>query len=168
MNKDDIVFRDKFGNKVSIAQLNDGTFRKTTQTNKNTEFEFLGNTYSYSLLISSRKIKEYWETSRSERYLVEDKYGQLFHYRFDEEMNFDGGDDRQDILWTFVTDEKDSDQLAEVWMLSLLREPYVAADETDWMAAHEYVDQHFVNKLGINKKLSIKRLIDIFKSLISL
>jgi len=164
MNKDDIVVRDKFGNKVSITQLNDGTFRKTTQTNKNTEFEFLGNTYSYSLLISCRKIKEYWETSRSERYLVEDKYGRLFHYRFDEEMNFNGGDDRQDILWTFVINEKDSDQLTDVGILSLLREPYIAADETDWMAAHEYVDQRFVNKLGLNKKFSIKRLIDFFKA----
>lgn len=38
-------------------------------------------------------------------------YGRLFHYRYDEEMRFDGPD-REDILWTFVESEK-SDELSE-------------------------------------------------------
>lgn len=164
MNKDDIVTTDKFGNKVTLTKLNNGSYKKTTQTNRNNKFEFLGNTYSYSQLNSSSKKKEYWNSYHSERYLVEDMYGRLFHYRYDEKMNFDGGADRVDILWTFVTDENDSDQLAEVRMLSLLREPYVAGDETGWMAAHEYVDQHSVDNLGLNKKFSIKHLIDFFKA----
>jgi hypothetical protein len=163
MNKNEIVTTDKFGNKVTLTKLNNGCYKKTTQTNRNSKFEFLGNTYSFSQLNSSDKKKEYWNSYHSERYLVEDKYGRLFHYRYDEEMNFDGGPDRVDILWTSVTDEKDSDQLTEVRMLSLLREPYIAGDETDWLAAHEYVDQGFVDKLGSYKVFSIKRLIDFFR-----
>lgn len=136
MSKDDCVFLDKLGNKVTLKKLKDGTYTKTTLTNRNKNFEFLGNTYSYNQLTSSRTIKEYWASYHSERYLIEDKYNRLFHYRYDEEMNFNGGEDWVDILWTFVKNEIDSDSLTNVSNLSLLREPYIAADETGWMAAH--------------------------------
>ncbi len=147
MSKDDIVTSDKFGNKVTLTKLNNGYYKKTTQTNRNTKFEFLGNTYSLSQLNDSSIKKKYWDSNHSERYLVEDMYGRLFHYRYDEEMSFNGGSDRVDILWTLVTDEQDSDLLKVVGNLFLLREPYVAGDGTGWMAAHEYVDQAFVDKL---------------------
>jgi hypothetical protein len=129
MNDKDIICRDKFGNKVTIIKLNDGCYKKTTQTNKNTEFEFLGDTYSYDMLGLSYTLKVYCDNYHSDRKLVKDKFGRLFHYRYDEEMNFDGGPDREDILWTLVADEKDSEQLTHVGNMSLLREPYVAADE---------------------------------------
>ena len=129
----------KFNNKVSITKYDDGTFSKETQTNKRSDFEFLGDTYSYHLLESSEVLKVYWDESSSERRLVQDKYGRKFHYRYDEEMNFNGEDDRVDILWTLVADETDSDDLSRQSGLSLLREPYVASAETNWVAAHEFL-----------------------------
>ena len=81
MDKDEMVFYDKFGNKVTLTKLNDGRYKKITQTNKNTEFEFLGNTYSYDMLGISYTLKIYWDKSHSDRKLVRDKYGRLFHYQ---------------------------------------------------------------------------------------
>jgi hypothetical protein len=103
----------------------------------NNEFIFLNNTYTIPTLLKAQVLKTYWETSHSERKLVRDKYGRLFHYRFDEEMSFDDRSDRLDYLWVLVTDEKDSDSLIELNNLSLLREPYIAADETGWVGVHE-------------------------------
>lgn len=156
---------DKFGNKVSITELNDGSFRSVTQTNKDSDFEFLGNTYSYTLLNSARLVKRYWETSHSERSLVEDKYGRLFHYRYDEEMNFDGGRDREDILWTLVADEKDSDELSELRGMSLLRTPFVAADETEWTSAHDFADKQFVKDLSDSEHSGLNSLLNSIKSI---
>jgi len=70
-------------------------------------------------------------------------------------MNFDGGPDREDILWTLVADEIDSERLIHVGNMSLLSEPFVAADETNWVAANEYVDQPFIDKLNSWNKISI-------------
>ena len=161
-----MVFYDKFGNKVTLTKLNDGRYKKTTQTNKNTEFEFMGDTYSYDMLERSSTLEVYWDKSDSYRKLVKDKYGRLFHYRYDEEMNFDGGLDREDILWTFVADEIDSKQLTHVGNMSLLREPFVAADETNWVAAHEYVDKRFIDKLNSSNKFSVKQLINFIRAII--
>ncbi|MCX6252527.1 MAG: hypothetical protein NTX61_17470 [Bacteroidetes bacterium] len=133
--------------KVTINKLEDGTFHKVTQTDKVAEFEFLGDTYSYSQLDSATTLKVYWDNYHSERKLVKDKYGRLFHYRYDEEMNFDGGDDRLDLLWTLVANETDSDDLSCKSGLSLLREPYVASAETDWVAAHEDINSNSMEKL---------------------
>ncbi len=135
----EITFHDQFQNEVTITKLADGNFHKVTQTNKNSVFEFLGDTYSYALLDSSEVLKVYWASYRSERQLIKDKYGRLFHYRYDEEMNFDGDDDREDILWTRVVDEADSDELSQKGGLGLLREPYVASAETNWVAVHEII-----------------------------
>ena len=162
---DEVTWQDRFRNKVTVNKLNDGTFRKETQTNKNSDFEFLGNIYSYKLLEGSETIKIYWENSDSERKHVKDKYGRLFHYRYDEEMNFDGGDDSVDILWTLVGDEKDSDDLSTQGGLSLLREPYVASAETNWVAAHEYSETGFTNKKSHSKGISVKSVISFLKSL---
>ena len=161
---DSTTRHDRFNNKVTIFKLEDGTFRKETQTNKRSDFEFLGDTYSYQLLDSSATIKVYWDNSDSERKLVQDKYGRLFHYRYDEEMNFNGGDDRVDILWTLVTDEKDSDNLSQQGGLSLLREPYVASAETNWVAAHEYSENDFSDKRSRPNRVNIKSVISFLKS----
>ncbi len=110
---------------------------KTIMTD--TKFKFLDNTYFHLTLLQAQVLKTYWETSHSERKLVKDKYGRLFHYRFDEEMSFNDRPDRIDYLWVLVTDEKDSDSLIEVNNLSLLRPPYIAADETGWVGVHETV-----------------------------
>ena len=99
----------------------------------NPEFQFLGNAYSLLTLFEAETLKTYWETSHSERSLVRDMYGRLFHYRFDEEMSFDDRPDREDYLWVLVTDEKDSDALTNVTNLGLLRPPYIAADENGWV-----------------------------------
>ena len=102
-----------------------------------TEFAFLGNSYSILILLQAQVLKTYWETSHSERKLVCDRYGRLFHYRLDEEMSFDDRPDREDYLWVLVTDEKDSDSLIKLSNLSLLRPPYIAADENGWVGVHE-------------------------------
>ena len=70
-------------------------------------------------------------------------------------MNFDGGPDREDILWTLVADENDSEHLTHEGNMSLLREPFVATDETNWVAAHEYVDQPFIDKLNSMNKYKV-------------
>ena len=101
------------------------------------EFTFLGNTYTLPVLLKAQVLKTYWATSHSERKLVRDKYGRLFHYRFDEEMSFDDRPDREDYLWVLVTNEKDSDALTKVTNLGLLRPPYIAADENGWVGVHE-------------------------------
>lgn len=137
----EITYQDKFNNKFTIMQLTDGTHKKITQTNKDSNFEFLGDVYSFGLLKSSVTVKVYWKDNRSERMLVRDKFGRLFHYRYDEEMNFDGGDDREDILWTLVANETDSDVFSQKGGLGLLREPYVASAETNWVAAHEIAEK---------------------------
>ena len=135
----EIIYQDKFNNMVTVTKMKNGNFDKVTQTNKNSDFEFLGDTYSYGLLNSAETVKVYWKSYHSERSLEKDKYGRLFHYRYDEEMNFDGGDDREDILWTLVANEADSDELSQKSGLSLLREPYIASAETNWVAAHEII-----------------------------
>ncbi len=140
-NEKEISYQDKFKNVITIRKLDDGNFDKVIQTNKNSNFEFLGDIYSYNLLNSSEIVKVYWDNNHSERRLVMDRFGRLFHYRFDEEMNFDGGDDREDILWTLVANEADSDELSQKGGLSLLREPYVASAETNWVAAHEVFEK---------------------------
>lgn len=137
----EITFHDQFQNKVTITKLANVTIKKVTQTSKNSGFEFLGDTYSYALLDSSEVLKVYWSSYHSERQLIKDKYGRLFHYRYDEEMNFDGDDDREDILWTRVADEADSDELSQKGGLGLLREPYVASAENNWVAAHEIIHE---------------------------
>jgi len=162
-NGDEITWKDRFNNKVTVNKLNDGTFRKETQTNKHSDFEFLGLTYSYHLLEISETIKVYWDRSDSERKLVKDKYGRLFHYRYDEEMNFNGGDDREDILWTLVADEKDSDDLSSQGGLSLLREPYVASAETNWVAAHESSETKFIHKISRFRRF-IQHVISILRN----
>ena len=103
----------------------------------NSEFIFLSKTYTFSTLRKAQVLKTYWETSRSERKLVKDSYGRLFHYRYDEEMQFGGGADREDYLWVLVQSEADSDFLATQSNLSLLCPPYIAADETGWVGVHE-------------------------------
>ncbi len=140
-NEKEIIYQDKFNNMVTVTKMKDGNFKKEIQTNKNSVFEFLGYQYSYDLLNSAETVKVYWDENHSERSLVKDKYGRLFHYRYDEEMNFDDGDDREDILWTMVGNEADSDELSQKGGLSLLREPYIASAETNWVAAHEILEK---------------------------
>jgi hypothetical protein len=102
-----------------------------------TEFTFLGNTYTLPTLLKAQVLQIYWESSHSECKLVRDKYGRLFHYRYDEEMSFDDRPDREEYLWVLVTDEKDSDSLLTLSSLSVLRAPYIAADENGWVGIHE-------------------------------
>jgi hypothetical protein len=98
-----------------------------------TEFTFFGNTYTLPTLLKAQVLQIYWESSHSECKLVCDKYGRLFHYRFDEEMNFDDRPDCEDYLWVLVTDEIDSDSRLSLRSLSVLRIPYIAADENGWV-----------------------------------
>jgi hypothetical protein len=139
--KDDkLNFHDQYKNEIKIYQRSDGSFHQETQTNKSVDFNFLNKSYSYGILNSSQEVKSYWETDHSERKLLKDKYGNLFHYCYEEEAAYGGGDDRVDILWVQVKDEKDSDTLSEKRYTSLFRDPYVVSDETNWVAAHETID----------------------------
>lgn len=141
-----IVVQDLYGNKVTITPKKDGSFEKVTQTNNQSNFIFMGQTYSDGILYTSKTEKVYWTGEHSERKLVKDMYGRLFHYRYDEEMRFDGPD-REDILWTFVESEEKSDELAECSGLFLLNPPFIAGNETGWMCAHENVDQKYLDDL---------------------
>jgi hypothetical protein len=133
--------KDVYGNDIEIINRTDGTIIRTTKTNKQTEFIFLDDVYSIEQLRASVTIKVYWDRNHSYRTLVKDTYGRLFHYRWDEETYFDG-DDRLDILWILVADEQDSDLLSKNESdLDLLRTPYIATCETNWVAAHEEITQ---------------------------
>lgn len=138
-DKSEGVSMDKYGNNIEIITMNDGKKRQVVRTNKTSNFVFMGDTYSYLFLCKSDVLKVYWENHRSERKLVKDIYGRLFHYCYEEETNFNDGPDREDILWVYVADERDSDNLAEKRSLSLLRNPCVCADESNWVAAHENI-----------------------------
>ena len=95
-------------------------------------FTFQAKPYSFSTLMRAKTLKVYWERDKSERRLIVDEYGRLFHYSYEEEMRFDDRPDRQDYLWVLVENEEDSDNLSSYSGLSLLRSPFIAADEADW------------------------------------
>jgi hypothetical protein len=156
------VFRDQFGNEVNLIKQYDGRFKTVIQTDINSEFEFMGEIYSCYILMSAETVKVYWDEYHSIRELVKDKYGRLFHYRYDEEMRFDGGPDREDFLWTLVESESQSDQLSQLWSSFLLVEPFIAGDETGWMSAHEYVDKAFLENLKAKPSIW-KRIGDILQ-----
>lgn len=130
---------DRFGNKYEDTQMSDGRIKRCTQTNRKKEFDFMGNTYSWSYLQSLSSIKDYVDEYHQQIALCKDKYGRLLLYFYDEYMDFSGDNDREDYLWVVVENEKDADELAEAYRLSRLRTPYIAADEKGWMAAHQFV-----------------------------
>lgn len=99
----------------------------------------MGNSYSWSYLRSLDSIKSYVDNYHQQIALCKDKHGFLLLYFYDEYMNFSGDNDREDYLWVLVENEADADELAEAYRLERLREPYIAADENDWMAAHQFV-----------------------------
>ena len=138
---EEIKEKDRFGNKYADTRMSDGRIKRCTQTNRNKEFEFMGNTYSWSYLRSLASIKNYEDEYHHQIELCRDKYGLLLLYFYDEYMNFSSDNDREDYLWVVVEDEADADELAEAYRLERLREPYIAADENGWMAAHQFVDE---------------------------
>ena len=95
-------------------------------------FTFQYKPYSFSTLMRAKTLKVYWERDKSERKLIIDEYGRLFHYSYEEEMRFDDRPDREDYLWVLVENEQDSDSLSSQSGLSLLHSPFIAADETEW------------------------------------
>lgn len=97
--------------------------------------------YSYDFLNLSEELKVYTHSYHIERQLVKNKYGRLFHYSYDEEMSFCGGDDREGILWKLVTNDANSDELSRKGGMGLLREPNVVPAETNWVAAHEFIEK---------------------------
>lgn len=133
--------KDRFGNEYTDSYCNDGRISRCTQTNMQSEFEFLGDTYSLEILEHASLVKEYLDDYHNKIKLCRDQYGRLLLFFYDEEMNFDGGPDREDFLWVIVKDEADADELSQAYRLSRLREPYIAGDEKKWMAAHQYIEQ---------------------------
>jgi hypothetical protein len=113
---------------------------KITQTDTSSEFGFLGNIYTRKILNQNQIVKTYERDNHHEVLLQRDKYGRLLLYFYDEEMRFDGGDDRVDHLWVFVKNKADAEKMATVGKLSRLRIPYIAGDETSWMAVHQYLN----------------------------
>lgn len=94
-------------------------------------------TCSFLSLMQAKTLKVYWERDKSERKLIIDEYGRLFHFSYEEEMQFDDRPDREDYLWVKVESELDSDRLSSCFGLSLLRSPFIAASETDWFNVEE-------------------------------
>ena len=102
-----------------------------------TNFKFLGKLYSLNDLKFASVRKTYWEESHSERTLIQDKYGRLFHFLLEEDIRFDGGPDRVDYIWILVENEKDSDTLKDKHRLTITRPPYIVADESGWFRVVE-------------------------------
>ena len=100
-------------------------------------FTFQDKPFSFSTLMHAKTLKVYWERDKSERKLIIDEYGRLFHFSYEEEMQFDDRPDREDYLWVKVESELDSDRLSSCFGLSLLRSPFIAASETDWFNVEE-------------------------------
>ncbi len=98
----------------------------------NREFQFCGDTYTVNTLLEACTMKVYHESYHLERKLIKDCYGRLFIYNYEEEMRFDGDNDRVDHLWVLVRDIRDADNLAENSRLLMMREPFIAADESGW------------------------------------
>ena len=117
-----------------MRQLNEilNIIKQNKTMNLTQSFTFRAKPYSFSTLMRARTLKVYWERDKSERKLIVDEFGRLFHYSYEEEMSFDDSPDRQDYLWVLVENEEDSDNLTSQSGLSLLRSPFVAASETDW------------------------------------
>lgn len=136
---EEIKSKDRFGNEYTDIHMSDGQIQRCTQTSRGKEFEFMGNSYTWSYLRSLTLMKNYVDEYHEQIMLFEDKYGLLLLYFYDEYMNFSGDNDREDYLWVVVKDENDADELAEVYRLKRLRKPYIAADENGWMAAHQFV-----------------------------
>lgn len=84
-------------------------------------------------------IRTYVDEYHQEIKLCRDKYGRLMLYFYDEYMNFNGDDDREDYLWVVTKDENDAEVLSEAHRFGRLRVPYIAADEKGWMAAHQII-----------------------------
>lgn len=144
---------DRFGNEYTDSYHEDGRIKRCTQTNIRSEFEFLGDTYSLEILRQMCFVKEYLDSYHNTIDLFRDKYGRLLLHFYDEEMRFDGYPDREDLLWVVVKDEADADELSQAYCLSRLREPYIAGDENEWMAAHQYVEINEHKTLSLIGKL---------------
>lgn len=136
--------KDRFGNDYTLDSLNMREGIQITQTKRTKRFEFMRNEYSWSMLQDNELVKIYYSESHSSATLEKDKYDRLLLFFWDEEWNFDGGPDREDYLWVVVEDESDADQLVEAGKLSRLRVPFIAADENNWMSAHQYVDNYYM------------------------
>lgn len=79
----------------------------------------------------SEELKVYTHSYHIERQFVKDKSGRLFHYSYDEEMSFDGGDDGEGILWKLITNDANSDDLSRKGGMGVLHEPNVGSAETN-------------------------------------
>jgi len=136
-NREKIETTDAYGNRVEIIHYEDGSTKKTTFPDSGAfgYFEFLGDTYSKSILRACEDVKVYYRDNKMERVLKCDRYGRLLLYFYDDW----GMDDRIDELWKVVTDEAEADEFVNVYRLDRLLEPYIAGDGGNWMAAHEWI-----------------------------
>ena len=105
--KKEEVYEDKYGNSFSIERAGD-KFVKVTQTNRYSDFEFLGHLYSYDILKQNKTLKTYVDEYHCQRLLQKDAYGRLLLYFYDEYMRTNG-DDREDYLWVVMRDEAEAD-----------------------------------------------------------
>lgn len=144
---EEITGNDRFGNEYTDTFLNDGQIMRCTQTMRNKEFEFMGDTYSLDNLHFLPLVKNYVDEYHQQISLYKDKYGRLLLHFYDEYMNFSGDNDREDYLWVVVEDVHDADELVEASRFARLRTPYIAADENVWMSAHQFVKQSKKQKI---------------------
>jgi len=135
--------KDCYGNPFSISREGE-QFVRVTQTNRMSDFEFLGNCYSYRILKQNKTLKTYVDDSNCQRLLQKDIYGRLLLYFYDEYMRMDD-DDREDHLWVVVKSKAEADKFENTYRLSRLRVPYISADEGSWMVAHQYVGMDNTN-----------------------
>ncbi len=145
----EITGKDRFGNEYTDSFHEDGKIKRSTQTSRDKDFEFMGDTYSWDYLHSLYPIKDYVDEYHQKIELYKDKYNRLLLYFYNEYINFNGGIDREDFLWVVVKDEADADALSQEYRLNRLREPYIAGDENNWMAAHQYIED---NSMTIEEK----------------
>ncbi|MDR1170784.1 MAG: hypothetical protein LBK97_08135 [Prevotellaceae bacterium] len=159
---DEIQWKDKFGNPLFIERRGN-EFVKITRTNQRSDFMFLGDVYSYDILSKNTGIKTYYNEYHNKAFLQRDIYGRLILYFYDEEMCFDGPD-RKDLLWLFVKDEADADEMSKVGKLLRLCKPYIAGNETDWMVAHQFVVTEAVIDVGSKNPFPSNALSNLYLS----
>ena len=138
-NKNEMFESIESSTKVEYTKQKDGTTLKCTQTDENSDFEFLGDTYSISVLNCTSVVKIYAESYHEEVKLVKDQFNRLFIYAYREEMHFDSGKDRIDNKWSLVSSIQDADLVVKDNNTIWGRIPSVYLSEEGHVHVQEYI-----------------------------
>jgi hypothetical protein len=157
-----VKWADRFRNTFTIERCGD-TFIKSIQTDKQSQFMFLGDVYSRDILLKSAIIKTYCAEYHNKTYLMRDIYNRLIVCFYDDEMRF-GSPDREEELWIFANNEDDADRIAAAGKFSRHGEPFIAGDETPYMSACHPVATESVIDIGSRNPFPANVLSNLYPS----